>query len=44
MKSRRCHPATSAANKAGEEDRTPDIQLGKLTLYHLSYARAKIAV
>jgi hypothetical protein len=25
--------------KAGEEVRTPDIQLGKLTLYQLSYAR-----
>jgi hypothetical protein len=29
-KSRRCHPVTSAADKAGEEDRTPDIQLGKI--------------
>ena len=26
-------------SKAGEEVRTPDIQLGKLTLYQLSYAR-----
>jgi hypothetical protein len=27
-KSRRCHRVTSAADKAGEGDRTPDIQLG----------------
>lgn len=29
----------SFAVTAGEEVRTPDIQLGKLTLYQLSYAR-----
>jgi hypothetical protein len=39
-----CPSQTGARNdvfsrKAGEEVRTPDIQLGKLTLYQLSYAR-----
>ena len=32
-KSRRCHRVTSAADKAGDQDRTGDIQLGKLTFY-----------
>jgi hypothetical protein len=32
----------SLSPKAGEEVRTLDIQLGKLTLYQLSYARVNI--
>ncbi len=32
-KDRRCQPMTTAASKAGDQDRTGDIQLGKLTFY-----------
>ncbi len=38
-KSERKQPAASACIKAGERTRTVNIQLGRLTLYQLSYAR-----
>ena len=34
-------PPESGGHGAAEETRTPDIQLGKLTLYQLSYGRSE---
>ena len=42
-KSERKQPAASAFIKAGERTRTVNIQLGRLTLYQLSYARSVVA-
>ena len=42
-KSKQKQPDVSACIKAGERTRTVNIQLGRLTLYQLSYARSVVA-
>ena len=36
-------PPVEAEREAGDRVRTGDIQLGRLTLYQLSYTRAEVA-